>query len=277
MRNRFVLCIVAVLLLGGSLFAQTPDDWLALIEEQLAGLSVDVRRLYEDQADSFFDDFVNLVEGETTETADEVTAEIQARGRLLYTQLGGIEVPGGVIDLTPGAAVYKYEPEGVWSSGPHRLELQTVAIVNQWIRASLRSSQILWKVIKPGIYVTDSMLMNIHSNGGVVVTLTNLGPLEYTDPITGAVHEIETAYAMTDFFNTLPNEVYRGPDLPAGTVALIDWVNDTGTEPPVGSATLGPHTLVKLWNRIFVDSNDPPGRYETPNGPSAVITLSALP
>jgi len=203
----------------------------------------------------------------TALTSEEVTAIIQGQGPELFNELGivNLPLPFAPADLTPGAAVYKWGREGRWSRGPHTFDILTTAKVDQWIRASMNKSRIAWKVFKPGDYSTDCMYLNVHSNGNLKLILDNYGPLTSPDGTT-----IPTEYALTDYIQTPNDAVFQGQTT-QGAAPIINWVGDGGS----GSAEVGPHKLVKVWNYINVGSNVGPGLYSTPDGPSAVITVIA--
>jgi hypothetical protein len=278
-----ILVILAVFLfvLGGALSADPPPgegaEWLAEIESlaRMDQSSVNVETV-EFAVDSFFDVFVNVVLREglpegaqddlgTALSSDEVTAIIQSRGPELRRDLQLVMPDGTAIPVAPGAAVFKWDAEGRWCRGPHIFDIYNWVMVNQWIRASMNSTKLVWKVFKPGEYSTDCMYLNVHSNGAMELTLANYGPL-VSDTTTTAV---ATEYALSEYINTEKDLVLAGRDMLDAT-PVINWVPDGAT----GGTNVGPHALVKVWNYINVSSYAPPGLYTTPNGPSAVITVA---
>lgn len=237
--------------------------------------------------DSFFDVFVETVlrEGLPADVddpvlgrslkPDEVTRTLRedlvdSDGvNPLFEALGTAIGPNNTeIDLTPGAAVYKWGYAGRWCKGPHKFQINTKAMVNQWIRASMNKTNIYWKVFKPGIYTTDCMYLNVHSNGKMDIQLQNMGPLVGPDG-----QEIPTKYALTDYFYT-NTEVFPNDKLAeiTGNDPIVDWVTDP-TAP--GQFEVDQHKLVKVWNSVAVGSHIRPGEYST-DGPSAIITVVAL-
>jgi hypothetical protein len=282
--HRFLIGVVALMLITGGLsFAQEPPtvpdeggEWLGLVEEATQeGVTVNVEEVTFAN-DSFFDVFVNVVLREglppdiqdpllgTALSSDEVTEIIRSQGPELYDALQRVQLSDGrVVQVAPGAAVFKWDPEGRWSRGPHRFEIYTWVMVNQWIRASMNTSKLVWKVFKPGVYSTDCMYMNVHSNGRMRLTLENNGPL--TDP---AGETMGTAYALSEYIQTPVDLVVAGQTM-LGATPVIDWVPDQAA----GEAVVGRHALVKVWNSINVNGNAGPGLYTTP-GASAVITVA---
>lgn len=278
--------VILLLVIGGAAFAQEPPpmppdeggEWLLLVEEATQeGVTVNVEEVTFAN-ESFFDVFVEIVLREglppdiqdpvlgTALSSDEVTEIIRTEGPELYETLGRVELADGrVVQLAPGAAVYKWDKEGRWSKGPHRFEIYTWVMVNQWIRASMNTSKLVWKVFKPGVYSTDCMYMNVHSNGTMLLTLENNGPL--ADP---AGDIMGTAYALSQYIQTPPDLVVAGQTMLDAT-PVIDWVPDQAA----AEATVGRHALIKVWNSINVSGNAGPGLYTTPNGPSAVITVAS--
>jgi hypothetical protein len=285
-RSMKLCCIPVVLLmffyLGGSAMADPLTDegaeWLAGIEELAAaaeGLSINVEEV-QFAVESFFDVFVDAVLREglppdvedpllgTALTPDEVTDIIRRQGPELYELLRLVLPDGQVIPVAPGALVFKWDREGRWSRGPHKIEIYNWVRINQWIRASMSASKLVWKVFKPGVYSTDCMYLNVHSNGAMTLTLDNLGPLTGDAGTAG----VNTAYALSEYIQTPPDLVLLGQTM-GGANPVIDWVPDQAT----GEVGVGPHALVKVWNSIEVSSFAPPGLYTT-NGPSAVITVA---
>lgn len=286
--KKFLIVLIALTFFTGAiLWAQgVPPDllkgtegesWLREVDAATEDdLSINVEEI-EFEDDSFFDVFVETVLREglpadikdpelgTSLTSDEVTEILREQGPELFDALGGVETPTfGPVNLAPGAAVYKWDKEGRSSRGPHRFNLYTWARVNQWIRASMNKTKIAWTVFKPGVYSTDCMYLNVHSNGNMVLTLDNYGPL------TGPAGTIPTAYALSKYIQTPKDLVLYGKTM-GNAVPIINWVDDGENE----TANLGAHTLIKVWNSIRVNGNVGPGLYSTPNGPSAVITLIA--
>jgi hypothetical protein len=283
------------LLLGGTVTAQvteppvTVDEWLGAVEKYTAEIvsSVDVGAA---TIESFFDVFVEVVLREGLEesdpvlgrpmTTEEVTEALRTTDGVedLLGTLGGLQIPNPnpelppiIVDLTPGAAAFKWGRAGRWSRGPHEFYINNGVRVNQWIRASMNKTNIFWKVLKPGTYSTDCMYLNVHSNGPMTVTLTNSGPL------VGPGGSVLTDYALSEYIPTPQDWVEQGRRTfdAAGTVpAVINWVGmDPGS---TGSADIGPHKLMKVWNYIEVNSLAGPGDYGTADGgPSAVITVTA--
>jgi hypothetical protein len=127
----------------------------------------------------------------------------------------------------------------------------------------MNKSKIVWKVFKPGVYSTDCMYLNVHSNGDMRLILTNNGALVGPD---GAA-AIPTQYALSRYIQTPQDLVLQGLTM-AGAEPVINWVGNGGED----SAAVGAHALVKVWNAISVNSAVRPGLYTT-NGPSAVITV----
>ena len=78
--------------------------------------------------------------------------------------------------------------------------------------------------------------------------------------------------ALSNYVHTEPNEVFPGQTINGATDMIIPWVGDGET----GSADVGAHQLVKVWNHIIVPEEVSPGLYTTPNGPAAVITVTGL-
>ncbi len=271
-----------ILLMSISLFAQLDgtdgEKWLEEMEEATReGLSMNVEEI-QFANDSFFDVFVETVLREglpegvvdpelgTALTSEEVTRILRAQGPELVNALRPVQLPNfGLVQLAPGAAVKKWDKEARWSRGPHVLNLYTWARVNQWIRISMNKSKIAWSVYKPGRYSTDCMYLNIHSNGKIRMNLDNYGPL--TGP---AGTTVPTSYALSKYIQTPPDHVFVRKTM-NGAEPVIDWVDDGQS----GTADVGNHTLVKVWNHINVHENVGPGLYSTPDGPSAVITVIA--
>jgi len=243
-------------------------------------------------ADSFFDVFVEIVleEGITDDmeipgivnpgkmlapmTSDEVTQRIRQDMPQLFEALPelNVTVDGTTqpVPVAPGAAVYKWGHAGRWSRGPHVFNIQTTAKVYQWIRASIYATNIVWTVFKPGAYSTDCIYLNLHSNAGLSVALTNNGPLVGTTP-SGVNVVIPTAYALSDYVTTAMNEVFLGQTTQGATIQ-VGWVPDGAS----GTGVLPAHKMLKLWNFVRVGSDVPPGTYAT-SGPSAVLTVMADP
>ena len=258
----FLAAIAALFLVfGGNAVAQIPDEgseWLKLLEEATAeGLSINVEE-QQFAVDSFFDVFVEVVLREglppdvedpllgTALSSEEVSAIIREQGPELFELLGRVQLPTGqVITLAPGAAVFKWDPEGRWSRGPHRFDIYTWVRVNQWIRASMNTSKFVWNVFKPGVYSTDSMYMNLHSNGPMTLTLQNNGPL--TDP---AGEVLRSSYALSRYIQTPNNLVVAGQSM-LGATPVVDWVPDGAA----GEASVGNHILLKVWNSTFSSSS----------------------
>lgn len=278
-RNLSALFIGVFLLVSGNVLAQQAEGeaWLEQLEAAIGPLSINVENL-DFAVDSFFDVFVETVLREglpdgvddpllgTPLSSEEVTAIIRDMGPELFLALGRVEIPDiGVVDLTPGAAVYKYDKEGRWSRGPHTFDIYTWARVNQWIRASMNKTKIVWKVFKPGTYSTDCMYLNIHSNGNMNLTLTNNGPLMGPD----GTAAIPTVYGISEYIQTTQDLVLDGVTM-AGARAVIDWLENGQSRT---AEKLPPHILLKVWNAIDVNSGVGPGTYTT-DGPSAVITVA---
>jgi hypothetical protein len=286
--KRFLTVVIALTFITGAiLWAQdVPPDllegtqgesWLRELDAATQDeLSINVEEV-QFAVDSFFDVFVETVLREglpadivdpelgTSLTSEEVTNILREQGPELFNTLGRVETPTfGPVTLAPGAAVYKWDREGRSSRGPHRFNLYTWARVNQWIRASMNKTKIAWNVFKPGVYSTDCMYLNVHSNGNMMLTLDNYGPL------TGPAGTIPTAYALSTYIST-PNDLVLYGRTMGGARPIINWVRDAEN----GTANVGPHRLVKVWNSINVRENVGPGLYTTPNGPSAVITVIA--
>jgi hypothetical protein len=285
-RNLLAVFIGIFLLLAGNAVAQDPEGeaWLRELEAATDPLSVNVEGV-QFAVDSFFDVFVEAVlreglpdgvvdpalggndmfgEPGTAVPSEVVTQVIREMGPELFLALRAVDTPTfGPVDLTPGAAVYKYDKEGRWSRGPHTFNIYTWVKVNQWIRAAMNKTKIVWKVFKPGIYSTDCMYLNIHSNGDMRVTLANNGPLAAPD----GTAAIPTLYGISEYIRTPQDLVLPGVTM-AGARPVIDWVPN-GAE---GSAVLPPHILLKVWNAINVGSEVAPGTYST-GRESAVITV----
>jgi hypothetical protein len=274
----FIVAIGIILLHAHITLAQGPADsffdvFFEAIEDATEDQSVDPEEVLTPEQAVEFEETVLMEEAEGLPDdmqridSDEVTRILRGMPEL-FNALGEVELelpdPIGLINvnLTPGAAVIKWDPEGRWCSGPHIFNIYTVAKVNQWIRASMKKTRIAWKVFKPGRYVTDCMYMNVHSNAQVNVSLKNQGPLANPAGLT-----IPTWYAISKYIQTLQDEVfYNNP--PSGFDPIIDWVPD-GEE---GTNNLPSHAYVKLWNMIYVNKDVPPGLYTTANA-SAVITI----
>ena len=281
-KRKFVLIVIFFLIFGGAAFADPLTDagaeWLAEIEElaRLGNASINVEEM-QFNVDSFFDVFVEVVlrEGLPRDVqdpnlgprmeSDDVTRTIEELGPELREALRLVLPDGTEIPVAPGAAVFKWDKEGRLCTGPHRFEIYNWVRVNQWIRASMNASKLVWKVFKPGTYSTDCMYLNVHSNAGMKLTLENLGPL-----VGGATAEgIATEYALSQYISTPMDLVLSGRDM-LGAAPVIDWVPDGG----IGEQEVGPHALVKVWNSITVGSSVAPGLFTTPDGPSAVITVA---
>jgi len=208
-------------------------------------------------------------------TSDQVTEIIQEEIGLRVP--GRLELGDGtVVNLAPGAAVWKWGGQGRWCRGPHVFRITNRALVNQWIRASMNKTNIAWKVFKPGIYTTDCMYLNVHSNGRVRVQLKNGGPL------IGENGEIPSKFALTGYVSTFAgngysDRVFRGDNLDdilssldtGASVETDGWIDDPDTP---GYVDVDYHKLFKLWNSIYVNSNVRPGLYR--NNESATITLT---
>lgn len=283
-KRKLVLIVIFFLVFGGAAFADPLTDagaeWLSELEElaRLGNASINVEEM-EFNNDSFFDVFVDVVlrEGlprdiqdpnfpEGGLDSDDVTRIIEELGPELREALRLVLPDGTEISVAPGAAVFKWDKEGRWCTGPHSFEIYNWVRVNQWIRASMNTSKLVWKVFKPGTYSTDCMYLNVHSNAGMKLTLENLGPL-LGDATTDA--EISTEYALSQYISTPMDLVLSGRDM-LGAPPVIDWVPDGG----IGEQEVGPHALVKVWNSITVGSSVAPGLFTTPDGPSAVITVA---
>jgi hypothetical protein len=287
MKKLLAVVIALTFFTGAILWAQNgpPDllkgtegeSWLremdAATQEEL---SINVEEI-QFEVESFFDVFVETVLREglpadiddpelgTALTSEEVTNILREQGPELFDNLASVETPTfGPVNLAPGAAVHKWDREGRSSRGPHTFNLYTWARVNQWIRASMNKTKIAWNVFKPGRYSTDCMYLNVHSNGNMMLTLDNKGPL------TGPAGTIPTAYALSTYIQT-PNDLVLYGRTMGNARPIIDWVEDEES----GTANVGPHRLVKVWNSINVRENVGPGLYTTPAGPSAVITVIA--
>jgi hypothetical protein len=278
--------IGVLLLIGANVVAQEGEGaaWLEELEAAVGPLSVNVENV-DFAVDSFFDVFVEAVlreglpsdvidpelggnpifgEPGTAVPSEEVTRVIRELGPELYLTLRAADTPTfGPVDLTPGAAVHKYDKEGRWSRGPHTFDIYTWVRVNQWIRASMNKTKIVWQVFKPGVYSTDCMYLNVHSNGGMRLTLANNGALAGPD---GAA-TIPTFYGISEYIRTPPDMVL--PDVTMGGARpIIDWIPNNQE----ASAPVPPHILLKVWNAINVGSGVAPGTYTAP-GASAVITV----
>jgi hypothetical protein len=279
-RYRRPILLISILLFLGGYAASDPladegAEWLNAVEEAAAQeLSINVEDV-NFAFDSFFDVFVEVVLREglpsdmedpilgTALTSEEVSEIIRRQGPELFQVLPRLVLPDGqVVPTAPGAAVYKWDPEGRWSRGPHRFAIYNWVMVNQWIRASMNTTKLVWKVFKPGVYSTDCMYLNVHSNGNMLLTLDNLGPLA-----DAAGNTIETAYGFSSYIYTDPDLVLPGQSM-GGADMLMEWVPDGG----FGRLPVGPHQLVKVWNSISVGSGAAPGLFTT-DGPSAVITV----
>jgi hypothetical protein len=127
----------------------------------------------------------------------------------------------------------------------------------------MNKTKIVWQVFKPGVYSTDCMYLNVHSNGDMRLTLANNGALAGPD---GAA-TIPTFYGISEYMRTPPDLVLSDVTM-GGARPIIDWVPNNQE----GSASLPPHMLLKVWNAINVGSEVAPGTYTTP-GASAVITV----
>lgn len=267
-------------IIGGAVSADPPPDeggaWFAEIDAiSRLPQSVNVEDI-QFEMDSFFDVFVEVVLREglpagaqddlgTALSSDDVTDIILEQGPELYETLRLVLPDGDEISVAPGAAAHQWDPEGRWNRGPHTFDIYNWVSVNQWIRASMSSSKLVWKVFKPGEYSSDCMYLNVHSNANMRLTLDNFGPLIGDDGTEG----VATAYALSEYIRTPKDLVLTGREM-AGATPVIDWVPDGES----GEQEVGPHTLVKVWNSIRVGSSLSPGFYATPDGPSAVITVA---
>ncbi len=283
LNQKIFKCILGVIVfLSVNLFGQFEgsegQEWLNSLKQAIDREQIEINVEEIDfENKSFFDIYVNSIlrasvpEGMeipgigTNLSSQEVTDIIMAMGPELIQALPNIDMGNDSVQLDPGAAVKKWDPEGRWSKGPHKLDIENWVQVNQWIRAASNTSKFSWGIFAPGTYSTDCMLLSVNSNADVMIDIENYGPLKGPD---GA---ISTSYALSKYTETEPGQVFTGKTM-NGAEPLSNWIEDGQRS----VNEVGKGGLIKVWNSIDINGDLSPGLYTTPEGRSATITIIAL-